>query len=159
MKISTERLKQIIKEELEEDNMPVWVRRTQRKLAKQIADGEFTAEKLRNGLILIRSRSGLQGTYNADGTPRGLHEFGLSPEQVLALVSSLSENNNEPILERSVGPSVYPAFKAVRDLYNEAVTNEDKKKIEGDIIFVFNNIINLWREERNEPETSEYPEI
>ena len=56
--------------------------------------------------------------------------------------------NDDILLERNIGPSVYPSFKAVRDLYQEATTNEDKEKIEGDIIYVFNNIIELWREER-----------
>ena len=59
------------------------------------------------------------------------------------------------LLERDVGPSVYPAFKAVRDLYNEATTNEAKKKIEDDIIYVINNIIDSWRLERKNTKNPE----
>jgi len=70
----------------------------------------------------------------------------------------LAHDANDDILflERDIGPSVLPAFKAVRDLYEEATTNEAKEKIEGDIIHVFNNMIQSWRDERGMSPEEEY---
>ena len=83
----------------------------------------------------------------------------LTKSQLKQIIKEELENINEHILERSVGPSVYPAFKAVRDLYGEAETNKLKKKIEDDIIYFFNNMIQTWREERNASEKDYTPEM
>jgi len=81
----------------------------------------------------------------------------ISTERLKQIIQEELANDDDVIilLERDVGPSVYPAFKAVRDLYNEATTNEAKKKIEDDIIYVINNIIDSWRLERKNTKNPE----
>ena len=81
----------------------------------------------------------------------------ISTERLKQIIQEELANDDDVIilLERDVGPSVYPAFKAVRDLYNEATTNEAKKKIEDDSIYVINNIIDSWRLERKNTKNPE----
>jgi len=70
-------------------------------------------------------------------------------KQIIQEELARTSSDNELLLER--GPQISAAFQPLRALYEEA-SPEQREDLENNIIDVFKNMINEWRQTRENPD-------